>query len=282
MPRAKTSLRENKTKASMSTICSFFGMSKSGYYKKLKMRSLQLAFEDDVLSRVRKIRMEHSFYGVRKIFQELKRDGYQISRDKLWRVLQRHNMMLPLRYRRVKTTIPGWIPYQPRNLVKDIEITSVHQVWFSDITYILTLDGMVYLSTIMDAYSRKIISHIVSTDITAKSLLCCLSKVIKSVSSTNGIIHHSDRGSQYCSNIYRSTLENNGFQLSYTGRDHCYDNAKMERFFNTLKHEYKLKGIVQSKARARELIDNAIDDYNNRRIHAALNYKTPQEVYNAA
>jgi len=266
----------------MSTICSFFGMSKSGYYKKLKMRSLQLAFEDDVLSRVRKIRMEHSFYGVRKIFQELKRDGYQISRDKLWRVLQRHNMMLPLRYRRVKTTIPGWIPYQPRNLVKDIEITSVHQVWFSDITYILTLDGMVYLSTIMDAYSRKIISHIVSTDITAKSLLCCLSKVIKSVSSTNGIIHHSDRGSQYCSNIYRSTLENNGFQLSYTGRDHCYDNAKMERFFNTLKHEYKLKGIVQSKARARELIDNAIDDYNNRRIHAALNYKTPQEVYNAA
>lgn len=266
----------------MRLICSFFGMSKSGYYKKLKMRYIVSAFEQDTLSRVRKIREGHSSYGIRKIFHELKKDGCQIGRDRLWRILQRNNMMLPLRYRRVMTTIPCWIPYQPRNLIKGLENTSVNQVWFTDITYILTLEGLVYLSAIMDAYSRKIISHSISTDITANSSLNCLNKAMKIVSSTEGIIHHSDRGSQYCSNIYRTTLKNKGFNLSYTGRDHCYDNAKMERFFNTLKHEYRLKGIIQSKLLARDLIDSAINDYNNKRIHASLKYKTPQEIYSVA
>jgi len=266
----------------MNTICKYLGFSKSGYYKKLNALPQKKAFEQKVVSTVKEIRKDKCFYGLRKVHKEIERGGLDIGRDCLWRIMQQHGLMLQLKRNKFRTTIPGESPKDSYNLIEDLEITAPNQVWLTDITYLNTADGVLYLSTIMDLFSRKIISHSISTDLTTNSSLICLKQALKSVTSAKGIIHHSDRGCQYCSHLYRHVLKNNGLIASYTGRNHCYENAKMERFFNTLKYEYRLKEVIKSKEMAKFLVKKAIDDYNNSRIHAALGYKTPGQIYQAA
>ena len=266
----------------MFIVCRYFGFSKSGYYKRLKVLPEKEAFEQKVVSRIKHIRKDKSFYGLRKLYHELNTSDIKIGRDHLWHIMQKSDLILKTRRNRFRTTIPGEIPKDNYNLIQDLEITKANQVWVTDITYLNTLEGVIYLSVVMDLYSRKIISHSVSSDLTTNSSLICLNKAIKLVKSTKGIIHHSDRGCQYCSHLYRYVLKNNGLIPSYTGKNHCYENAKMERVFNTLKHEYKLKNIIKSKALAKTIVHKTINDYNNNRIHAAIDYKTPEELYKAA
>lgn len=266
----------------MSKICNIFGISKSGYYKKLKALPKKEAFEREVVSLVRGIRKDKCFYGLRKIYHELNSKGFKIGRDHLWRIMKEHDLMLIKKRNKFRTTIPGEPPKETHNLIKDLQITKPDQVWVTDITYINTAEGVVYLSAMMDLHTRKIISHSISSDLRTNSSLVCLKKAIRSVSTTKGIIHHSDRGCQYCSYLYRNVLKNNGLNPSYTGKNHCYENAKMERFFNTLKHEYRLKNIIKTKKLSEKLVNKAIKDYNQNRIHAALGYKTPNEMYLAA
>lgn len=241
-----------------------------------------MIYEEIMMREVKEIRAEHPFYGTRKIWGDLRKAGHQIGRDKLHKLLVKYGYILPLRYKKIRTTIPGNLEISPQNLLKKLPVTHKDQVWVTDITYIHTLEGIIYVSAIMDIFSRKIISASISTNLKASSSLLCLQGALKTVSCTKGIIHHSDHGTQYCSYNYLNTLLDNEMDVSFTGKDHCYDNAKMERFWKTLKYEYGLKDIIRSKYLAKKLIMNAIDDYNNRRLHAALNYRVPEEVYNAA
>jgi len=266
----------------MSTICNYLGFSKSGYYKRLKALPEKQSFEKRVVSSVKETREDKPFYGLRKVYHEINKKGLTIGRDHLWRIMQKHDLMLHLKRNRFRTTIPGEPPKETHNLIIDLEITKPNQVWVTDITYLNTVEGVVYLSTIMDLYTRNIISHSISSDLRTDSSLICLKKAIQSVGSTKGIIHHSDRGCQYCSHLYRHVLKSKGLVPSYTGRNHCYENAKMERFFNTLKHEYGLINTIKSKYLAKTLVSKAINDYNNYRIHAALGYRTPSELYQVA
>lgn len=266
----------------MQKICSYFGVSKSGYYKRLKTLPAKESFEQEVLTKVSQIRAAHPFYGLRKLYHQLHRDGFSIGRDHLWHILQKHRLMITPKRNKFRTTFSGNNIFDAKNLIRDLEISRTNQVWVTDITYLLTLDGVLYLSTIMDLYSRKIISYSLGIDLTAESSVKCLKKAVKSVKQTNGIIHHSDKGSQYRSKLYCDTLRVKGITPSYTGKDHCYENANMERFYHTLKYDYKLKLLIKSKTLAYSLVNNAIEDYNNNRLHAAINYRTPSEMYNAA
>ena len=266
----------------MSDICRIYGISKSGYYKRLKEEPVKAAFEQNVVSMIKNIRKAHPYYGLRKIYAQFDRDDHPVSRDKLWHVMQKHDLMLPRRYRKIRTSIFTGAEFQPTNLIKGVETTGKNQIWVTDITYIITMEGVMYMSAIMDLHSRKIIAHSISTDLTTNSSMLCLDKALKTVDKPSGIIHHSDRGSQYCSHAYRRVLQIKEMKISYTGKDHCYDNAKMERFFNTLKYEYGLHGIVKSMDLAKQLINSAVKDYNGYRLHAALQYRIPNEVYDEA
>jgi putative transposase len=236
-----------------------------------------------VLTAIRLIRIEHPFYGLRKVWHEIQEvHRIMIGRDRLHRLMQANDLMLPKRYKAIRTTVPGILLPSVENKIKHLDITHKNQVWVTDITYIQTHEGVVYLSAIMDLWSRSIIAYHVSNDLKADSSLECLRKALDTIDAPRGIIHHSDRGVQYCSYVYVNHLLSVGMEISYTGKDHCYDNANIERFFNTVKHEYGLVKPLRDRKLARQVITKVIRDYNYGRIHKAINYKKPGELYDAA
>jgi putative transposase len=266
----------------MKVVCATLDKGKSWYYETLASFERVKKYEQNIMAAVKQIRIEHPAYGTRKIWRQLLRVGIKIGRDKLHKLLQKHGMILSKRYKNVRTSIPGMYDFAMENMLKDLAVVHANQVWCTDITYIFTAEGILYLSAIMDVYSRKIIGYNISHNLRTDGSLDCLEKALKNVTDARGIIHHSDHGTQYCSYRYLNKLKSHGMEVSFTGKNHCYDNAKIERFFNTLKYEYGLRGVVCSKKLAIELIHNAIYDYNNNRLHAGINYLIPCELYNAA
>lgn len=266
----------------MSQICNYLNIGKSWYYEKLSNLPKVLEYEKTMLDAIRQVRTEHPMYGIRKVWRQLLENGFDIGRDKVHKLMQKYGLTLPRRYKKVFTSVPGTLLDSVENKLKGLEVNHRNQVWTTDITYILTTEGILYLSVIMDLYSRKAIAYHIGNNLRTEGSLSCLEKAIRSVPDTSGIIHHSDHGCQYCSYRYLDRLISCGMDVSFTGKDHCYDNAKMERLFNTLKHEYGLEGVLRSKKVAINLIHNAIYDYNYNRMHAALDYKRPGEVYDTA
>lgn len=258
----------------------FFDVKSSTYYDALKAKPINEAKEAKAIAMAIEIRKVHPYYGTVKLHKEMIRQGFKFGLKHLNRLLAERGMLQPKRkHKKVYTSIPGLCARDYVNLVKDLNVTSRNQVLCTDITYVHTTEGVIYLYAIIDMYSRKILSHHVSSNLMADNALECLNKAVKSIGKTEGIIHHSDRGCQYTSVPYLSYLLKLGMQPSFTGRDHCYDNAKMERVFNTLKHEFGLKRVIVNRKAAIDLINNAIRIYNDRRIHRALGFNTPSEVY---
>lgn len=266
----------------MSRICLFFDKSKSWYYDTLASCERVREFEQKIIESVMEIRAEHPFYGIRKLWHQLARNGIEIGRDRLHRLLRKYNLTLPRHFKKIRTSIPGIYDIGFENKIKGISIEHPNQVWCTDITYIHTTEGILYVSALMDAYSRKIISYNISNNLRTEGSLNCLEAALKSVPLANGIIHHSDHGTQYCSYRYLNQLLSHGLEVSFTGQAHCYDNAKIERFFNTLKYEYGLINVIRNKQLAIKLIKSAVLDYNSKRLHAALKYNIPDELYYAA
>lgn len=266
----------------MSRICHYLNISKSRYYEKMSELPKKQEYERRLHDALVRIRAEFPMYGIRKVWHQLLEEGFYISRDKVHRYMQRYGLILPKRYRKIRTTVPGMFQINVENKLKGVELTRKDQAWTTDITYVHTMEGILYLSVIMDAYSRKAIAFHIGHNLRTEESMCCLDKALRTVRDPSGIIHHSDRGTQYSSQRYLEKILSCGMSVSFTGKDHCYDNAKMERLFNTLKHEYGLGGVLKSKRVAIELITKAIHDYNYKRMHAALNYKRPGEVYDAA
>jgi transposase InsO family protein len=266
----------------MSAVCKCFDKSKSWYYDTLASSQRVLEYEQMIVNEVVKIRAIHQAYGIRKLWHELSNIGIEIGRDKLHRILRKRGLLLSRHYKKVRTSIPGIYDSGFENLIKGLPITRPNQAICADITYVHTTDGILYLSVLMDMFSRKILSFNISNNLQTDGALDCLNQALKNAPDLKGAIHHSDHGCQYCSYRYLKRLQANGLAISFTGQNHCYDNAKIERFFNTLKHEYLLRGVIKSKRLARELIKSAIHDYNNHRLHAGINYQVPAQVYNAA
>jgi putative transposase len=213
--------------------------------------------------------------------QHLKREGLEVGRDRLMRLLKEHGLLIPRKknYRRTTDSRHGFKVY--RNLVMDKELTGPNQVMVSDITYIHTLEGYCYLSLLMDLYSRKILGYHLSRSLSVEGSLKALRMAIRGLKAPKGVIHHSDRGVQYCSRMYTKVLKKKQMLISMTEKDHVYENANAERLNGILKHELMLGGTLPSVSAVRKLVSDAIDLYNNKRLHTALHYRTPCEVHAA-
>lgn len=177
--------------------------------------------------------------------------------------------------------------YKYKNIIKDIEITRKNQVWVSDITYIRTVKGFCYLALITDVYSRKIIGYDLSDSLELSGCVRALNKALYQAKNTctersrsvKNLIHHSDRGIQYCSNQYTQILKRNNIDISMTEENHCYENAIAERVNGILKDEFYLDQTFNSVIHAKKATKSAINLYNQIRLHVSLNYKTPNMVY---
>ena len=166
-----------------------------------------------------------------------------------------------------------------RNLLADMQVDAPNQAWVSDITYLRTDEGFLYLSLITDDWSRKIVGYHADDTLETEGCLKALDQAVKELEDGMFPLHHSDRGSQYCSHLYTGKLREYGLGISMTEELHCYENAKAERVNGILKQEYFLGGCFRTKQQAIKAVDQAVWLYNMRRPHQALNYETPAIVH---
>ena len=219
--------------------------------------------------------------GGRKLWHEIN-DAHPglISRDKLFDILDKYHLKVHRRKRTVRTTwSESWLHKFP-DLVKDIVLTAANQVWVSDITYIETEVGFVYLHLVTDAYSKKIMGWCLSPSLHADATIQALQMAIRNAScDLTGLIHHSDRGCQYCCEKYVKLLQDNGVEISMTQDGDPRDNAIAERVNGILKTEWLYDDHFMGYEDALKRIAQVINLYNNKRPHLSLNYKTPAQAY---
>lgn len=274
---------KSKGFASLTTISHCFGLKRDAYYKYKARSDKRLKLEQQIISIVKKKRKSLPREGVRKLTKSLDIDfnkaNIKVGRDTLFNVLRKHNMLTLRKKTSARTTNSYHRFYKYNNIIKDVKVIRPNQVWVSDITYIRTIKGFCYLALITDMHSRKIVGYDLSDSLELKGCVRALNKAIYQAKNINGLIHHSDRGIQYCSNVYTKILKQNNINISMTEENHCYENAIAERVNGILKDEFYLDQTFDSIAHAKRATKNAINLYNEVRLHLSLDYKTPNMVY---
>lgn len=269
--------------ASVEKICSCLYLKRDAYYKTRVRISEQERTEAKVISLVKKERASQPRVGTVKLQKHLADDffklGIKIGRDRLFDVLRNNNMLVRRKKASFKTTNSYHHFHKYNNLIKDLEITRPNQVWVSDITYIRTIKGFCYLALITDLHSRKIVGYDLSDSLELAGCLRALQKALANAKPAAGLIHHSDRGIQYCSKQYVEKLTKKKVEISMTEENHCYENAVAERVNGILKDEFYLDQCFVNTRHAKKATKSAIGIYNNKRLHLSLNLKTPDQVY---
>ena len=238
-----------------------------------------------VIAQVRLIREHHHKVGAEKLYFQLKGwfelKGIKIGRDKFMNVLRDNGLMIQRKSRKAITTCSRHNFRLYPNLLKEKEITKPNQVWVSDITYLTLTSGFVYLSLITDAYSRKIVGWSVHESLQTHGPLEALAKALEGLNGKGEIdlIHHSDRGVQYCSKEYTKRLKNKGIRISMTEQYDPYENAMAERVNRTLKEEFSLGRTFFSSDHAKRETRKAVSYYNSIRPHASCDYLTPNQAH---
>ena len=261
-------------------------MSRQNYYKRRCVRDRRRVDEEFVLCLVRRERAVQPRLGVRKLFAILRREfvkgGVSIGRDRLFSLLSRNGLLIRRRRRYCRTTDSrhGFRVYG--NLLKDSVLSGPCQAFVSDITYIRTDEGFMYLSLVMDSYSRAIVGYDCSDSLESEGALRSLSMALRGLGKGSNAIHHSDRGCQYCSGAYVKKLQRWGLRISMTEINHCYENSQAERLNGIVKQEYGLGRCFAKKSDALRAVREALSLYNWRRPHQALGYRCPMEVHWAA
>nr|WP_299034744.1 IS3 family transposase [uncultured Tenacibaculum sp.] len=219
-------------------------MKRDAYYKYKYRADERLKLEQQVIQIVNQKRRSLPREGVRKLkislHKEFTNANLKIGRDTLFNILRKHNMLTLKKKPSFKTTNSLHRFYKYKNSIKDLKIDRPNQVWVSDITYIRTIKGFCYLALITDLYSRKIVGYDISNSLELNGCVRALNKAIYQAKNSNGLIHHSDRGIQYCSNKYTQILKRNNIKTSMTEENHCYENAVAERVNGILKDKFYL------------------------------------------
>ena len=263
--------------------CNWFGISRQAHYQG-QQRLHQRAAEDQlVVALVQGIRQRHPRMGVRKLHHELAKPmaalGIARGRDALFELLAVHNLLVPTKRSRRRTTHAGL--WRCPNLLADLTVTHVHQAWVGDITYLTTEAGFVYLALLTDVFSRFIVGFDLSSSLAVEGCAQALEQAITQAKGANlsGLIHHSDHGVQYTAWPYRQRLQEMKMLSSMGTVGNCYENALAERVNGILKCEYGLDDLFIDKEQAQKAVREVVWLYNYQRPHLALNYSKPAEVY---
>ncbi|MCO5253813.1 MAG: IS3 family transposase [Bacteroidia bacterium] len=268
---------------SIQTLCSLLGYSRQAFYKFIKQSEKEALQHDLILQEVLKIRKTLKRLGTRKLL--FKMEGFmreqhiEIGRDAMFDLLATHKLLIRKRKRRVPVTTfsDHWMRKYP-NLIIDFIPTAPNQLWVSDITYITLKDDFAYLSLITDAYSRKIVGFYLSETLSADGCIKALLMALKNNPQLGRLIHHSDRGSQYCCADYVSILDKHFVKISMTQSGDPLENAIAERVNGILKDEL-LEKIYINYQEAKQAIAAAISIYNYQRPHSSIDMLTPIEAH---
>lgn len=236
-----------------------------------------------IIELAKRERQIHPRMGCRKILSNIKikleEAGISIGRDAFFDLMRANSMHIEKKKRFSKTTYSNHGYAISPNRIKDLEVVRPNQVFVSDITYIRTVGGFAYLFLVTDLYSRKIVGWSVRPDLSHKGAMDALNMAIENLESCRGLIHHTDRGSQYCCHSFLKEFGGKGIAFSNTDDSHVYQNAVAERINGILKDEYHLDSIFNNIEHVRRTLKQVVFAYNNLRPHLSLKYNNPGSVY---
>jgi transposase InsO family protein len=268
-----------KDEYAVKRLCATLQVSRSGYYawcgQAPRRRAKTEAFADEVA------RIHHESggtYGSPRVTRVLQRSGRKVGHNRVARALRERGLQGRARRRyRVRTTDSAHDhPIAPNHLTTLAPPTRPDQVWVSDITYIETKEGWLYLAAVLDLYSRRIVGWAMDDSLAATLPLAALHMALAWRQPARGLVHHSDRGVQYASSDYRAVLAAHAVTASMSRKGNCYDNATMEAFWSTLKHELVYRSCFLTRAEAKTALFDYIERFYNRvRLHSSLDYLSP-------
>lgn len=269
----------------MSSLCEFFERTRQAFYQHAQQRLQTELCHKKILAEVRAIRCRQPRVGVRKLHRMIKErlhaEGIEVGRDRLFALLRAQNLLIRRRRYGKQTTDSRHGLKKHGNQIRDLKLTRPNQVYVADITYLATRAGFCYLALITDAFSRKIVGYDLSLSLSLEGSLRALEMALSRLQGPLNLIHHSDRGIQYCSHAYVALLTKRGVRISMTEEQHVYENALAERVNGILKDEFLLNEVLVSYEVAQKLVAEAIRIYNEERLHLNLAYQTPATVHAA-
>jgi putative transposase len=263
----------------IAAACELARVSRAGFYRHWGEHE-PLEAEMELRHRIQQIALEEGNrkYGYRRVSRQLRREGWLVNHKRVLRLMREDNLLCVRQRKFVLTTDSHhpW-PVYP-NLAARLIVETVNQLWVADITYIRLREQFVYLAVILDAYSRKVIGWELDDTLEARLAVGALQRALAERGAPLGLVHHSDRGVQYCCRDYVGLLEAHGILISMSRRGNPYDNARAESFMKTLKCEEVYLRDYRTVGEARESIAYFIEQvYNEKRLHSALDYRPPAE-----
>lgn len=262
-------------------MCKVMEVGRSGYYKYLKRyKENRISPDFELIAKVKEIHSESDgTYGSRRTSMQLREDGHDVGRYRARNLMKKANVSVKRRKKFKKTTDSNHnLPVAPNLLERNFEVQRPNTVWCADITYLWTIQGWLYLAVIIDLYSRKIVGWAMSNRLKSSLVERALSMAYWHRKPGKGLIHHSDRGSQYAGKEYQKLLNRYGMVCSMSRKGDCWDNAVAESFFHTLKTERTNGNLYRTRDEARnDAIDYIEMFYNSRRLHSFIGYKSPND-----
>jgi transposase InsO family protein len=280
-------MKDNNPKVSLVRFCRLLGLTRQSYYQHFWQDELVSIEQELVLQQVLEIRQNHRHIGTRKLYEMLQpfilSHQIKMGRDTLFDLLAANYLLVRRKKRKVATTNSYHRFKKYPNLIRDLVPQYPNQLWVSDITYWRTTNGFVYISFITDAYSKKIVGHHVAQTMeaveTIEALKMAISGFLKEPDCHFQLTHHSDRGMQYCSELYVKLLKTNNISISMTESGDPLENAIAERINGIIKEEYLNDYSIDNIIQAKELLSAVVNLYNNERPHQSIGYLTPNYVH---
>ena len=274
-------IEAEKAKYPITQLCRMLQVSPSHFYRwRDGWRSKRAREDEELLVKIRKVYTDHKGrYGNRRVTDELRDDGEDVGRHRVARLMREEELRGKAKRRfRVTTDSNHNNPVAPNLLEQNFEIEEPDRVWAGDITYLRTTEGWLYLAVVLDLCSRRVVGWAMNTRLKKELCLDALQMALWRRRPGRGLLHHSDRGSQYTSEDYRRALRDSGISCSMSRRGNCWDNAVVESFFSTLKRELFLDEPLQDRQRTAQVVFEYIEAYYNRkRRHSSLGYLTPEK-----
>lgn len=266
---------------SIGRACDLARVSRAGfyrYYEEHEPRQADMVLRDAI----QKIVLSNRFYGYRRVTAELANQGVVVNHKRVLRLMRLDNLLAVRKRRFIFTTDSRHTYAIFPNLAEAMSLTGLNQLWIADITYVRLREDFLYLAIVLDAFSRRAVGWELGEDLRAELALRALDRALADRSVRPGIVHHSDRGVQYCSSVYLERLREHGFAVSMSRSGNPYENARAESFLKTLKCEEVYLREYRDAEQARASIGHFIEEvYNRKRLHSALGYAAP-EAFEAA
>jgi putative transposase len=267
----------------VAVLCRVLAVTKSAYYD-WKQRGATVVGADEfaLCSRMKALFAEsRQSLGSRGMVRQLRKAGYVIGRYRVRRLMKRLGLTVKMRRKyRVTTQSRHDLPVAGNELNREFSQTAPNQAWVADITYVWTVQGWLYLAVVMDLCSRRIVGWCMDRTMTQALAIRALMMAINLRQPQAGLMHHSDRGSQYCSEAYQTLLKQHGIRSSMSRKGNCWDNAVMERFFKSYKEEWIGDQVYHTREAAIRDMQEYMKYYDGVRLHSTLGYRTPMEYEN--